>query len=42
MSRVYIPARTPEPVWTVDRLGEAVAVLAIIAAIWVVGIATLL
>lgn len=37
MNRVYIPARTPEPVWTVDRVGEAAAVLVLGAMIALVG-----
>lgn len=43
MPRPYIPARTPEPVWTVDRVADAVAVLAIlIVGAWLVGKATCL
>lgn len=37
MPRVHIPARTPEPVWTVDRVGEAAAVLVLGAMIVLVG-----
>lgn len=43
MNRPYIPARTPEPVWTADRVADFVAVLAILViGAWLVGKATFL
>ncbi len=30
MPQPYIPARQPEPVWTVDRIGDAMAALTLV------------
>lgn len=38
---IYRPAPEPEPVWTVDNVGDVIATVVIFALIAVVGVASL-